>query len=81
MTVEIEQRLLTEAQAARYLGLSRAFLSRARAENSDGPAFVRCGGAVRYDWRDVDRWIDTNRCSMDDAAGLRADVPREKATE
>lgn len=81
MSADMEQRLLTEAQAAHYLGLSRAFLSRARIESCEGPAFVRCGGAIRYDRQDLDKWIDANRCGARDAEGPRGVTRRAGGAE
>lgn len=56
------KRLLTEAETCAYLGMSRPFLARARSEGrTDAPAFVKCGRAVRYDVRDLEKYIESNR--------------------
>lgn len=68
MTVIAERRLLTETEAARYLGLSRSFLAQSRCDGNlkgraQAPPFVQCGRAIRYDVADLDDWIDANRVS------------------
>jgi len=62
-------RLLTEAETARYLGISRATLERWRAQGHSGakatapvPRFIKLGSrAVRYDRADLDEFIATQR--------------------
>lgn len=63
---EIPQRLLSEEGAAHYLGMSAQFLRKSRMESqvrshAQGPPYIRCGRAIRYDTRDLDAWIQTNR--------------------
>ncbi len=66
----LENRLLTEAQASKYLGISRQFLresrmSGRRGNRADAPPFVRFGKrGIRYDVCDLDRWIDQRRCAI-----------------
>lgn len=51
-----DQMLLTEAQAAKLIGLSRRFLQ-ARRYNGDGPPFVRISSrCVRYRPEDLAAW-------------------------
>jgi predicted DNA-binding transcriptional regulator AlpA len=55
------KRLLTIKEAAAYLGLSPRTLYNAVAPKSKNPFPVkpkRIGKLVRYDVRDLDRWID-----------------------
>lgn len=52
--------LLTEAEAARLLSLSVRSLQGWRVKRSDGPAFVKCGRAVRYRRRDLVAWMERN---------------------
>jgi hypothetical protein len=54
---------LTEADAAHYLGVSRAFLtaSRLRERRTDGPPFVKIGRAVRYLQTDLDAFLEARR--------------------
>jgi len=57
-----EKRLLTEKEVCQFLSVSRPFLARARSEGRpDGPPFIKCGRAVRYDIRDLERYLDANR--------------------
>jgi excisionase family DNA binding protein len=54
---------LTEADAARYVNLSRSTLkaSRLARPRCDGLPFVRLGRAVRYRVADLNAWLDA-RC-------------------
>ena len=53
---------LSEADAARYLGVSRAFLRQGRARTKgSGPPYCRFGRAVRYRVMDLDAWIAAHR--------------------
>ncbi len=47
---------LTEAAAAKYLGLAPATLSRWRSVGAPGPAYRKFGGAVRYAMVDLDAY-------------------------
>lgn len=53
-------RLLTTAQAAAYLGVSKAFLERDRWAGARIP-FVRIGRTIRYDLGDLENYIDAHR--------------------
>lgn len=60
------QRLLTEVETSRYIGMSRVYLRRARSEgNRDGrtpaPPYVRIGRSIRYDLLDLDSWIQAHK--------------------
>ena len=46
------RRLLTEAEAAVYLGVSRSFLAKKRCTGG-GPRFCKIGRAVRYEIDDL----------------------------
>jgi len=52
---EQAQRLRTE-EAARYLSVSANTLINWR-HKGGGPDFIRVGRGVRYDTRDLDRWL------------------------
>jgi len=56
-------RLLSPASAAKYLGVSVYFLreSRRGLTRTPAPRFIRFGRSVRYDIKDLDRWIEENR--------------------
>lgn len=69
------QRLLTEADAARYLAVSRAFLRKSRMDgnlhgHAEAPPFIRSGRLVRYCIDDLDAWIEAHRCGAS-ASGTR----------
>ncbi|MDB5430332.1 MAG: transcriptional regulator [Caulobacter sp.] len=60
--------LLTTAQAATHLGLSRHYLNDARVTGT-GPAYVKLGALVRYRHADLDAWVAAAlRHSTQDAA-------------
>ncbi|MFO1351542.1 MAG: helix-turn-helix domain-containing protein [Gammaproteobacteria bacterium] len=57
---------LDEADAARYLGVSRSYLRRRRMEGyrekvTPGPPYCRIGGAIRYLLADLDAWLTAHR--------------------
>ena len=58
--VPLERRVsLTEAEAAQYIGMSRAWLKKSRTTggSSDAPPFVRCGRRrIAYRRADLDEW-------------------------
>jgi len=67
MRVNLSPAVLDEKDAATYIGMSPAFLRRARMvgrtkSGSTGPAFVRVPGgrAVRYRVADLDAWLASN---------------------
>ena len=62
----VEPKLLNEAEAAAYIGMSRSFLRQSRmngTSNSIPPIkFIRCGSrAIRYLRSDLDEWISQFR--------------------
>jgi predicted DNA-binding transcriptional regulator AlpA len=52
--------LLHEAQAAKLLAVSPAWLQRKRWEGG-GPRFIRHGRAIRYEETAIFAWIDSHR--------------------
>jgi Helix-turn-helix domain len=52
--------MIPEAEAARYVALSPAYLRQARQKNR-GPAFLRIGRAIRYRTADLDVWLAQQR--------------------
>ena len=65
--VFIEQvEILTESEAAKYIGMSRSFLNADRCNGhrmnrAKGPAFLKLGKSVRYRKDDLDEWLLKNR--------------------
>ena len=51
---------LPEPAAARYVGMSRAYL-RQRRQRECGPAYIRIGRAIRYRLTDLDAWLERHR--------------------
>lgn len=67
MSTTVTRHLLTEAQAADYLGLSVKTLQSWRWRRT-GPPYHKLGGAVRYRPEDLDRWIAESRVAPADLA-------------
>jgi predicted transcriptional regulator len=59
--------LLTPKQAAEFLKITPAALSRFRFEKR-GPAFLRVGRLVRYAKRDLEKYLQANRQGMEEGA-------------
>lgn len=60
-------KLLNQAEVAEFLGLSKAWLERARWAG-DGPRYIKFGRAVRYKISDLEKYLsDRERLSTSDA--------------
>lgn len=59
--------LLTNSQAAAYLGVSAKTLPVWRTTHRYGVPFIRIGRLIRYHRRDLDAWLEarTRRCDED----------------
>lgn len=55
-----ERTLLSPRAAAAHLALAVQTLARWRTEGG-GPPFFKIGGAIRYDTRDLDTWLNAKR--------------------
>jgi hypothetical protein len=58
--------MLNEANAAKYIGMSRSYLRQARMDGhlsgrTKGPAFIRFGRTIRYHISDLNYWLDVHR--------------------
>lgn len=58
--------ILTEKDAAMYIGMSRSFLSQDRingyrANRTPGPTYIKLGRSVRYHKQDLDDWLNKHR--------------------
>lgn len=51
---------IPEKEAAPYIGMSKMYLRISRMRG-DGPPYLKIGRAVRYDVRDLDRWLESKR--------------------
>jgi excisionase family DNA binding protein len=58
--VTVNETLLTQEQAAEYLGIPAGTLRVWRGKPGRGPAFVKLGRHVRYRASDVEAWVDAN---------------------
>lgn len=66
--LNMQKNILTEQEAAHYIGMSRSFLRHKRCEGflsckQQGPNFIKIGRAVRYARQDLDAWLIKNRIS------------------
>ena len=52
--------LLTPAEAAAYLKLSKSWLAKARL-NGNGPPYHKLGGCARYSVTALQQWIKSNQ--------------------
>lgn len=58
--------VLTEKEAAKYIRMSRSFLSQDRMNGyregrTPGPRYMRLGRSIRYHKDDLDEWLSKNR--------------------
>lgn len=65
-TLSIEKRLLSEIEAAQYLGVSPGYLRKSRmtgdiGQRRPGPVFCKFGRTIRYDLNDLDAWITAHK--------------------
>lgn len=51
---------LQPSKAAKHLGISEGTLARMRVSGG-GPQYIKLGGKIFYDTRDLDRWIESNK--------------------
>lgn len=62
-------RLLNQTEVAEFLGLSEAWLERARWAG-DGPRYIKFGRAVRYKFSDLEKYLaNRERTSTSEAGG------------
>jgi len=63
--VSTDSCVLSEAQAAAYIGMSPAFLRRRRLTKNtrSGPPFLKLGTKAAYLRDDLDAWLRSQRCT------------------
>ena len=52
--------ILTEADTAQYIGMSRVWLRQAR-QHKRGPIYIKIGRTIRYAVPDLDKFLETHR--------------------
>jgi predicted DNA-binding transcriptional regulator AlpA len=62
MDQQAPSRLLTTDEAAAFLSLKRKTLENWRVVGG-GPKFIRAGGRIAYDPRDIEAWVAARRVS------------------
>jgi Helix-turn-helix domain len=58
---------VTERDASQYIGLTVAFLRKAR-QLGRGPAYLRIGRTIRYRIKDLDAWLEQYRVKTRESA-------------
>lgn len=63
---EKNREILTEKEAAIYIGMSRSFLCQDRMNGyrvgrTPGPTFMKLGHSIRYRKSDLDDWLNQHR--------------------
>lgn len=66
-------RIIKEEAAAKYIGMSVAFLRQSRmnsklANRTPGPVFIKVGRAILYNVTDLDAWLSAHRVEGRDGA-------------
>ena len=66
MTSQSNHHILTEIEAAKYIGMSRGFLAQDRMNGhrknrTPGPPFIRIGRTIRYLQDDLEQWLRQHR--------------------
>lgn len=69
---DIEQNVLSEREAAAYIGMSRSYLRQsrmngARLNRAPAPPWVQVGRAIRYLRSDLDNFLKSQRVSAREA--------------
>jgi len=59
-----QNRWLSPEQAAQYLGCSRNFLDKDRIQRLHNIPHARLGRHIRYDVRDLDRWLESSKTAV-----------------
>ncbi len=54
---EIKQNILSDREAANYIGMSESWLRQSRMKGT-GPIFIKIGRSVRYRLIDLDIWLE-----------------------
>jgi hypothetical protein len=57
---QIPKNRIKERDAAQYIGMSVPYLRLSRM-NGGGPPYLKISRAVRYDLRDLDKWLETKK--------------------
>lgn len=63
------KKVLTELEAAAYIGMSRSFLAQDRMlgqynNRAAGPKYIKIGRSIRYLMTDLDSWLTSRRVNI-----------------
>jgi len=66
----INKHVLTDPEAAQYIGMSISFLRQSRMDGvrtnrAAGPSFIKIGRSVRYKKDDLDAWLNEHRVVLE----------------
>ena len=56
-----EKELLSDAEAAKMIGVSASWMRKMRMRGGCGPRVIRMGRMIRYSREDLDQWIKMHR--------------------
>lgn len=56
-----ESGLLSDAEAAKMIGVSASWMRKMRMRGGCGPRFIRMGRMIRYSREDLEQWVKTHR--------------------
>ena len=60
MSRSVESSVLTDREAAQYIGMSESWLRISRMKGSrEAPPFLKIGRSVRYRQQDLDHWLES----------------------
>lgn len=63
MNKDLNSSVLTDKDAAQYIGMSVSWMRIARIQgNPEAPPFVKIGRSIRYLREDLDQWLKNKRC-------------------
>jgi hypothetical protein len=61
MRIKDQPELLNQSEAAEFLGLTPNTLMAWRSRKLPGPAYIKCGGRVKYDVRDLLAYLEKRK--------------------
>ena len=68
MRIKDQPELLNQTEAAEFLGLTPNTLMAWRSRRLPGPAYIKVGGRVKYDVRDLLAYLESRKVSQAEIA-------------
>ena len=69
MRIKDQPELLDQSEAAEFLGLTANTLMAWRSRKQPGPAYIKVGGRVKYDVRDLLAYLESRKVHAAEVAG------------